>query len=114
MDFILNPTRFIIFIMLISDTYGLSRILILMFIFITLTLLTIVFCYTHVILTIRNIKEDLSMANSQRNPARRRTDIERKTLRKVLTYILVFLIQYIPLMISDIFDFLKVQYTMFF
>ena len=65
-------------------------------------------CYTHILLTIHNIKEDLSVANTHRNSVVRRTDIEKKTLKKILAYILVFLVQYIPLMISDVCDFLKV------
>src|SRR5437764_6627573 len=77
-----------------------SKLSAIIFTIITLTLLTIITCYTHILRTIHNIKEDLSAANSNshRNSVHYTSDIERKTLNKVLTYILVFLFQYIPLM----------------
>ena len=80
-----------------------------MFTIIIFTLSTIVFCYTHILKTIRDVKEDNSSVNSQINSIQR-TNIERKTLKKVLTYILIFLFQYIPLMISYICEFLKVNF----
>ena len=80
-----------------------------MFIIIILTLLTIIICYTLILKTIHNIKEDNSSINSQIDSIQR-TNIERKTLKKVLAYILIFLFQYIPLMISYICEFLKVNF----
>src|SRR5436190_8562463 len=76
---------------------------------IILTLLTIITCYAHILKTIHDVKEDNSSVKSQID-SMQHTNIERKTLNKVLTYTLVFLIQYIPLMISDICEFLKVNF----
>jgi hypothetical protein len=70
------------------------------------TLSTIVFCYAHVMKVIRNVKED---NGSITNSLNKLTDIERRTFKKVLTYILVFILQYIPIVIYDICIFLKVH-----
>ncbi|GBC00580.1 hypothetical protein RclHR1_00390034 [Rhizophagus clarus] len=81
----------------------------LFFIVVILTLSTIIFCYIHILKTIHNIKEDNSSIASSNNNLMRLNDIERKTLKKVLTYILVFILQYVPVLIYDIFWFLKIQ-----
>ncbi|GBB95623.1 hypothetical protein RclHR1_02580006 [Rhizophagus clarus] len=56
---------------------------------------------------IRNVKEDNSSVTSSL------TDIEKRTFKKILTYILVFILQYIPIVIYDICKFLKIRYLVF-
>src|SRR6266536_523834 len=75
-------------------------------IIILFTLSTIVFCYMHVLKTIHDAKEDNpSIANSEVIAnTEHRNKIERIILKKVLAYILVFIFQYIPLVLSDIFE----------
>ena len=71
-----------------------------------LTLLTIIFCYVHVLRAIRDAKDGLSAANSNNSY---RVDIERRSLKKVLTYIFVFILQYIPIVISNVLRFAMVN-----
>src|SRR6266498_1396510 len=81
------------------------------------TLVAIVFCYVHVLKTIHDVKEDnSSIANSEviAENAEQHNNFERKILNKVLTYILVFIFQYIPFLLSDIFQLLKVSKPFFF
>ena len=74
-----------------------------------ITLSTLVFCYTSVLREIRRVmKDNLSITNSHNNFVQL-SNIERKTFLKVLTYILVFIIQYIPVFIYDFFAFLRVK-----
>ncbi|PKK68160.1 hypothetical protein RhiirC2_750715, partial [Rhizophagus irregularis] len=93
-----------------------SLISTLLLITILLTLLTIIFCYVHVLKTFHDVKDDnsSSIAHSEVNVEQRnsRNIIERKILAKVLTYILVFIFQYIPLMLNDIFELVKVHYIL--
>ncbi|CAB4446242.1 unnamed protein product [Rhizophagus irregularis] len=90
-----------------------SLISTLLLITILLTLLTIVFCYVHVLKTFHDVKDDnsSSIAHSEVNMEQRNI-IERRILAKVLTYILVFIFQYIPLMLNDIFELVKVHYIL--
>ncbi|GBC00579.1 hypothetical protein RclHR1_00390033 [Rhizophagus clarus] len=81
----------------------------LFFIIVILTLLTIIFCYIHILRTIHNIKEDNSSTASSHSNLIHLNNIERKTLKKVLTYILVFILQYVPILIYNVFKFLKIQ-----
>ncbi|PKY49963.1 hypothetical protein RhiirA4_466172 [Rhizophagus irregularis] len=76
---------------------------------ILLTLLTIVFCYMHVLKLIHNVREDSPIENSEAD-IQRHNNIEKKILKKVMAYILVFIFQYIPLLLSDIFKLLKINY----
>ena len=77
---------------------------------IVITLLTIVFCYVRVLRTIRIVKEENSSIVNLYNESMLLTNIEKRTFKKVLTYILVFIMQYIPIMIYNICAFLKVNY----
>jgi hypothetical protein len=74
------------------------------FILITLTLSIIVFCYAHVLKVINDVRED----SSNSYDSVQCTDIKKKTLKKVLTYILVFIVQHIPILVYNICLFLKV------
>ncbi|GBC42987.2 hypothetical protein GLOIN_2v1507690 [Rhizophagus irregularis DAOM 181602=DAOM 197198] len=76
---------------------------------ILLTLITIVFCYMHVLKLIHNVREDSPIENSEAD-IQRHNNIEKKILKKVMAYILVFIFQYIPLLLSDIFKLLKINY----
>src|ERR1044072_5498019 len=71
-----------------------------------LTLLTIIFCYVHVLRAIRDANDGLSAANSNDSY---RVDVERRCLKKVLTYIFVFILQYIPIVISNVLRFAMVN-----
>ncbi|GBC06773.1 hypothetical protein RclHR1_07030003 [Rhizophagus clarus] len=85
----------------------------LLLITILLTLLTIVFCYMHVLKTIHDVKDDNSSSIlTSEIDIEQHNNIERKILAKVLTYILVFIFQYIPLMLTDIFKLIKIQYIL--
>ncbi|GBB92300.1 hypothetical protein RclHR1_00020003 [Rhizophagus clarus] len=81
-------------------------------IIILITLFAIVFCYTHILKLIHDAKDDSSIENSEMNEERR-NNIEKKILKKVSAYIFVFILQYIPLMLSDIFKLLKVEFILF-
>ncbi|GES88104.1 hypothetical protein GLOIN_2v1783713 [Rhizophagus clarus] len=87
--------------------YNTIAIVVLSLIFITL--LTIVFCYAQIIITIRNIKEDNGSIPNLQNNLAQLTSIEKRTFKKVLTYILVFILQYIPIMIYNVCMFLKIR-----
>jgi hypothetical protein len=80
------------------------------FVLIVVTLATIVFCYVHVLKTIRDVKGHIP--NSQIGTVQN-SNVERRTLRKVLTYILVFIIQYIPILVYNTFMFLRVRENKF-
>ena len=62
--------------------------------------MTIVFCYVHVLKTIRGIKEDDSTISQF--GSLERLNIEKRTTKKVLTYILVFILQYIPILVFNV------------
>jgi hypothetical protein len=81
---------------------------------ILLTLLTIVFCYTHVLKTFHDVKDDNSSTIVNSEVDIEHNNIERRILAKVLTYILVFIFQYIPLMLTDIFKLVNVIIIIFF
>ncbi|RIA94215.1 hypothetical protein C1645_760663 [Glomus cerebriforme] len=77
---------------------------------IIITLITIIFCYIQVLQTIRVLKDDnSSVTNSYNNYSAQCIEIEKKTFKKVLTYILVFIFQYIPILIYSILKFLKIS-----
>lgn len=61
----------------------------------------------HVLKLIHNVREDSPIENSEAD-IQRHNNIEKKILKKVMAYILVFIFQYIPLLLSDIFKLLKV------
>jgi len=77
----------------------------LFFALVIITLSTIVFCYGSVLKAIRDVKEDNSTITSESQL----TNIEKKTFKKVLTYILIFILQYVPILVYNIFRFLKVK-----
>jgi hypothetical protein len=81
----------------------------LFFALVILTFSTIVFCYIHILKTIHNIKEENSSVTSSHNNLTHLNKIEKRTLKKVLTYILIFILQYVPILIYNIFKFLKVK-----
>ncbi|GBC00582.1 hypothetical protein RclHR1_00390036 [Rhizophagus clarus] len=87
--------------------YDLVAFVVLIIIIITLS--TIIFCYAHVMKTIRNVKEINGSIINSRNNLIQLTNVERKTFKKVLTYILVFIIQYVPIMIYNVCGFLKIR-----
>ncbi|CAB4432570.1 unnamed protein product [Rhizophagus irregularis] len=89
---------------------GYNNVAMLVIVLIFTTLTTIMFCYAHVMKVIRNVKDDNSSITDSFNKL---TDIERRTFKKVLTYILVFILQYIPIIIYDICIFLKVRHLVF-
>ena len=72
-----------------------------------LSLSIIIICYLHVLKTIRNVKEELS--EDSQIYSIYHTDIERKCLKKVLSYIFVFILQYIPIVISNVLRFAMVN-----
>ncbi|PKY45747.1 hypothetical protein RhiirA4_460405 [Rhizophagus irregularis] len=86
-----------------------SAIMKIFFILIVLTLATILFCYIHILTTIRRVKEENSSVSSSNNSWMYLNNIEKKTLKKVLTYILVFILQYVPVLIYNMFRLLKIQ-----
>ena len=83
-----------------------SSLAIIAFSLIVVTLATIIYCYAHVLKTIRDVNEDNS---SFTNSSLQLNNIEKKILKKILTYILVFILQYIPILIYNIFGFLGVK-----
>ncbi|CAB4473407.1 unnamed protein product [Rhizophagus irregularis] len=86
-----------------------SAIMKIFFILIVLTLATILFCYIHILTKIRRVKEENSSVSSSNNSWMYLNNIEKKTLKKVLTYILVFILQYVPVLIYNMCRLLKIQ-----
>jgi hypothetical protein len=64
---------------------------------------------TYILKTIHNNKEENSSVTSSHNNLLHFNKIEKRTLKKVLTYILIFILQYVPILIYNIFKFLKVK-----
>ncbi|CAB4397172.1 unnamed protein product [Rhizophagus irregularis] len=88
-----------------SDLVG-----IVVFVLIVVTLLTIIFCYVHVLKTIRDIQGHIPNSSIE---AVRNSNVERRTFKKVLTYILVFILQYIPILIYNISMILRARHIIF-
>ncbi|PKK62264.1 hypothetical protein RhiirC2_815130 [Rhizophagus irregularis] len=86
-----------------------SAIMKIFFILIVLTLATILFCYIHILTKIRRVKEENSSVSSSNNSWMYLNNIEKKTLKKVLTYILIFILQYVPVLIYNMCRILKIQ-----
>ncbi|GBC00581.1 hypothetical protein RclHR1_00390035 [Rhizophagus clarus] len=86
---------------------GYDLIGLVVFILIVVTLSTIVFCYLHVLKTIRDIKGHIP---SSQVGAVRNSNVESRTFKKVLTYILVFIIQYIPILVYNILMILNIRH----
>ncbi|RGB28584.1 hypothetical protein C1646_767627 [Rhizophagus diaphanus] len=86
-----------------------SALMKIFFILIVLIFTTIVFCYVHILTTIRRVKEENSSVSSSDNSWTYFNNIEKKTLKKVLTYILIFILQYVPVLIYNMFRILKIQ-----
>ncbi|CAG8763694.1 4195_t:CDS:2, partial [Acaulospora morrowiae] len=62
---------------------------------IALSLVTIIFCYLKVLLKIKNL-DDTLLTSSYASP--QRVYIEKRALRKLISYIFTFLLQFIPLL----------------
>lgn len=58
---------------------------------------------------IRKIKEVNESITNSHNNLIQINSVERKTFKKILTYILVFILQYVPIMIYNVCGFLKVK-----
>ncbi|CAB4473406.1 unnamed protein product [Rhizophagus irregularis] len=86
-----------------------SAVMTIFFILIVLILATIVFCYVHILITIHRVKEENSSVSSSNNSWMYLNNIEKKTLKKVLTYILIFILQYVPVLIYNMCRILKIQ-----
>ncbi|PKY20514.1 hypothetical protein RhiirB3_524350 [Rhizophagus irregularis] len=78
---------------------------------ILVTLTTIIICYASVMRAIRKIKEVNESITNSHNNLIQINSVERKTFKKILTYILVFILQYVPIMIYNVCGFLKVRHV---
>jgi predicted PurR-regulated permease PerM len=107
---VVNIFTYMLFIFIRCGTkIGQNSVAMIVLTIIFFTLITIIFCYAHVMKTIRNVKEINKSITNSRNNLLQLTNVERKTFKKVLTYILVFILQYVPIMIYDVTMFLRVR-----
>jgi hypothetical protein len=60
--------------------------------------------------TVHKAKDDISVTGDSNVNSLYRFDIEKRSLKKVLTYIFVFIVQYIPIVVFYAFGFAKVNF----
>ncbi|CAG8435856.1 6883_t:CDS:2 [Diversispora eburnea] len=79
-----------------------------MFCLITICLITIIFCYLQVLLKIKNLDDSL-LTSSYMSP--QRVYIEKRALRKLISYIFTFMLQFIPLIAYHLGSLFKVEHV---
>ena len=77
----------------------------------------VLFCYISILKKIRHQVSTLSSIsqsnrkNQNEKASDQYTEIERKATKKILSYIVVFMFQWVPMLISQIARFVKVRYS---